>query len=297
MTPETVIEVDRGTMRYRVDGPPAAPWALILPGAFTAPWQYDLARDHLARSSRVITLDYRGIAGSRNDLWHITPAILAQDVVTLLDELAVEQVDVACISLGTFVLAELLHARPEQIGRCAVGAMPALRRQGRILDSRAHEATDFARTEESGHQIVIRSLMPRFWSDSFREERPERYRDAMARMSELTARDVWTGVQQFQGVFGYDWGRTSVYGQLPAARRMFLIGDADPFAPIEDVREHPLYRAGPTVVFRGSGHLFLYERPELYNELVGRFFATGDVPAPLPGAGELAALEAMELAA
>jgi pimeloyl-ACP methyl ester carboxylesterase len=295
--PETSIDVDRGTMRYQVDGPPGAAWALILPGAFTAPWQYDLARDHLARSFRVITLDYRGIAGSRNDLWHITPAVLAQDVLSLLDELAVGQVNVACISLGTFVLAELLHVAPERIERCAIGAMPALRRQGRMLDPRAHEATDFARTEESTHRVVIRSLLPSFWSDAFRETQPERYREAMARMNELTVRDVWTGVQQFQGVFGHDWSRTTVYGRLPASRRVFLTGNADPFAPIEDVRDHPLYRAGPTVVFGGSGHLFLYERPELYNTLVSHFFATGELPTPLPGAGELMALEAMENAA
>ncbi len=284
-------------MNYRVMGPLDAPWVVILPGAFTAPWQYDFAREHLARSFRVITLDYRGIAGSRNDLWHITPAVLARDTLGLLDELDVGEVNVACVSLGTFVLAELLHLAPERIARCAIGAMPALRRQGRMLDAGAPEVTDFTRTEESSHQVVIRSLVPHFWSGTFRETQPERYREVMSRMSELTVRDVWTGVQQFQGVFGHDWGRTLVYGALPAGRRLFLTGDADPFAPIEDVREHPLYRLGPTVVFRGSGHLFLYERAELYNALVAGFFSTGELPEPLPGAGELARLEAIEVAA
>ena len=291
------IDIDRGTMNYGVKGPPNAPWVLILPGAFTAPWQYDSARDHLARTFRVITLDYRGIAGARNDLWHITPAVLAGDTLALLDELDVGEVNVACISLGTFVLAELLHLAPGRVARCAIGAMPALRRQGRMLDADLDEATDFARTNESTHQIVIRSLVPRFWSGTFRETQPERYREVMARMSELTVRDVWTGVQQFQGVFGYDWSRTLVYGALPAGHRLFLTGDADPFAPIEDVRDHPLYRLGPTVVFCGSGHLFLYERAELYNALVEEFFSAGEPADPLPGDGELARLETIEVAA
>lgn len=295
--PKTSLNIDRGTMNFRVDGPPDAAWALILPGAFTAPWQYDLARDHLARSFRVITLDYRGIAGSRNDLWHITPAVLADDALSLLDELAVGQVNVACISLGTFVLAELLHLAPERIARCAIGAMPALRRQGRLLGSNAHEIADFAGAHQSAHQELVQSVVPAFWSDTFRQAQPERYREAMARMSELTVRDVWTGVQQFHGLFGHDWRRTLVYETLTPDRRLFLIGDADPFAPFGDVRAHPLYCAGPTVVFCGSGHLFLYEKAELYNAVVSHFFATGELPVPLPGGGELARLQALAVAA
>jgi pimeloyl-ACP methyl ester carboxylesterase len=291
------IEVDRGTVNYALAGPPGAPCVLILPGAFTAPWQYDGVRDHLAQRFRAITLDYRGIAGSRNDLWHITPAVLARDTLELLDHLDVAEVSVACISLGTFVLAELLHIAPSRIVRCAIGAMPALRRHGNILDAELDDAPKLARSNESSHQIVIRSLAPRLWSRAFRETQHERYHEAMARMNELTVRDVWTGVQQFQGVFSHDWSRTLVYGALPEGRRLFLTGDADPFAPIEDVRDHPLYRLGPTVVFRDSGHLFLYERAEAYNAVVSHFFSTGELLVPLPGASQLASLRTLKAAA
>ncbi len=292
-----VLELDRGNMHYEVNGAQGAPWALILPGAFTAPWQYDRARDDLSQMFRVITVDYRGIANSENDLWHVTPTVLAADVLALLDELGVAQTHVACISLGTFVLAELLHIAPERIGRCAVGAMPALRRQGKVLDARAHVVTDFARSKLTPHQILINSLAPQFWSAEFRAEQPERYADAMDRMGELTSRDVWIGVQQFQGVFGHDWNRTKVYATLPRSRRLFLTGDTDPVAPIEDVREHPIYRSGPTVVFKGSGHLFLYERAELYGALISEFFATGEVPEQLPGNGALDHLDDIEAVA
>jgi pimeloyl-ACP methyl ester carboxylesterase len=297
-TPMTrdVITVDRGSVNYAVTGPLGAPWVLILPGALTAPWQYDSARDHLAQDFRVITLDYRGIAGSRNDLWHITPAVLAQDTLELLDRLGVAEIHVACISLGTFVLAELLHIAPTRIARCAIGAMPALRHRGSVLEAGPEETRDLAGTNESWIQIVIRSRVTQMWSDAFREKEPERYREVMARMSEMTAREVWTGMQQFQGVFSHDWSRTLVYGELPEGRRLFLTGDADPFAPIENVRDHPLYRLGPTVVFCDSGHLFLYERADVYNALVSQFFATGEVLDALLGDRELERLEALEVA-
>ncbi|HEY5882159.1 MAG TPA: alpha/beta hydrolase [Nakamurella sp.] len=292
-----VLALDRGSMHYEVVGAAGAPWVVILPGAFTAPWQYDDVRDHLAREFRVITLDYRGIASSENDLWHVTPTILAADVLALLDELHVEQAHVACISLGTFVLAELLHTAPDRVARCAVGAMPALRRQGRVLDSRAHQVTDFLGSKLSPHQILINSLAPQFWSADFRTQQPERYSEAMTRMMELSVRDVWIGVQQFEGVFGHDWNRTRVYATLPRTRCLFLTGDSDPVAPLDDVREHPLYSGGPTVVFRGSGHLFLYERSALYGELVSGFFATGAIPDVLPGDGAIEHLDAVEAAA
>jgi pimeloyl-ACP methyl ester carboxylesterase len=296
-TTSDVIEVERGSVNYGLTGPTGASWALILPGALTAPWQYDSARDHLAQQFRVITLDYRGIASSRNDQWHITPALLARDTLELLDQIDVAEVHVACISLGTFVLAELLHIAPTRIARCAIGAMPALRRRGNVLEASLDESRDLTRTNESWVQIVIRSRVMQMWSDAFRDTEPERYREAMARMSELTAREVWTGIQQFQGVFSHDWSRTLVYAALPEGRRLFLTGDADPFAPIENVRDHPLYRLGPTVVFRDSGHLFLYERAELYNAVVSHFFATGEVSDALLECGQLNRLEALQVAA
>jgi len=202
------IELDRGTMPYVVKGPVSAPWALILPGAFTAPWLYESARDHLARTFRVITLEYRGVAGSRNDLRHITPELLARDTLDLLDQLAVTEVNVACISLGTFVLAELLHLGPRRIAKCAIGGMPALRRRAQVLVDLGE--SDFTRTQESPHQIGVQSIMSRLWSDTFRKDQAGLYREVMTRVSELTARDVWAGAQRWQGVFAADWTRRFV---------------------------------------------------------------------------------------
>jgi pimeloyl-ACP methyl ester carboxylesterase len=290
-----VLNIDRGTMHYDVHGPPGGEWAVILPGAFTAPWQYVPARDFLAQHFRVITLDYRGIAESGNEMWHVTPQVLANDVLALLDHLQVEETHATCFSLGTFVLAEMLHRAPERIDRCAIGAMPAMRRQGRMLGG-AHEVSSMGMSGMTWYQQFILSIVPQFWSENFRKEQPARYEEAIRRSADLTIRDVWAGTQQFQGVFGHDWARTRIYGTLPSDRRLFLTGEVDPFAPLADVLEHPLYKAGPTVVFRHTGHLFFYERAELYNPVVQHFFATGRMPHPLPGHGVVQTLEAMAVA-
>jgi hypothetical protein len=46
-----------------------------------------------------------------------------------------------------------------------------------------------------------------------------------------------------------------------------LVGDQDILAPIENVREHPLFLEGPTFVFQRAGHRFFYEDAEPFNDI------------------------------
>lgn len=281
------LPILKGALHYEVHGPKGAPAALVLPGAFTAPWQYDPVRDHLAREFRVTTLDYRGIGESANDLWTVTPQQLGADVLQLLDFLDVEQTHVVAVSLGTFVLSELLHQAPGRIARCALGGLPAMRRSIAFLGQAADQTFQDQKTldalgKANRVQQLAASVVPQFVSKRFREEQPARYNEMVARMAELDTDGIWAGLQQFYGVFGYDWRRTRIFEQLPASRRLLLTGDGDPFAPLGDLPEHPVYRAGPTVVFEGSGHMFFYEMVDTFSSVVDTFFKTGQPPRPLP---------------
>ena len=63
------IPTRKGCQFYELWGPEGASFVLLLRGAFSGSWQYDLLRDHLATDFRVITVDYRGDGQSRNQLW------------------------------------------------------------------------------------------------------------------------------------------------------------------------------------------------------------------------------------
>src|SRR5207249_10391586 len=62
--------------------------------------------------------------------------------------------------------------------------------------------------------------------------------------------------------------------------RLLMVGDQDILAPIENVREHPLFLEGPTLVFRKAGHRFFYEDAQPFNDIAHHFLSQGRLPEP-----------------
>lgn len=285
------IPTHKGSQSYELQGPEGAPFVLLLPGAFSGSWQYDLLRDHLATDFRVITVDYRGDGQSTNELWDVPPGQIAEDMCALVQHLGAERCHVIAISLGVFVLAEMMHRGFAAAGRSIIVSAPALRRSLTlpitpldVFDPPRHQT--FARTG----QIVL-ACLGLFVSERFRREQPERCQEMVDRMSGLSSQQLWTGLQQFAGMFGYEWGRHRILERLERKARLLMVGDQDILAPIETVREHPLFLEGPTLVFREAGHRFFYEEAQPFNEIAHCFLRQGRLPEPLPGRGLVQPLE------
>ncbi|MCA1812425.1 MAG: alpha/beta hydrolase, partial [Halobacteriales archaeon] len=219
----------------------------------------------------------------------------------LLDHVGIARCHVAAVSLGTFVLAELLHAQPERFDRVALVGMPVVRRVFMEVDDYAQgaepaivaEVTQGTAQRLGPMQQMLVGVLPRkMISRRFRDERPEQFRATLKRMLELNPTDLWIGMQQFYGLFGHDWRRLRVYEALPADRRLFLAGETDAVTPLHDLRAHPSTGRGPTVVLRGTGHLGFYEYPEVAGPILRHFLEHGALPAELPGRGMAERLEA-----
>jgi pimeloyl-ACP methyl ester carboxylesterase len=285
------LPIPKGTMHYEVDGPADAPWALVLPGAATGAWMYDPLRQRFAQGFRTVTLEYRGIGASENDLWQVTPGRLADDILLLLDHLGVPRTHVVGFSLGTFVMAELLHRQPGRFDRCIVGCMPCVRDRWRVPEGMAGKALHEDELEIRSWSHVKYLVLPMFFSTWFQDTQPERYRGLFAHAEAQSLQEIMTGVQQFAGVFGHDWNRFRVFDTLPAGRRLFVTGETDFIAHPDDVRAHPLTAKGPTVVLRKSGHVFFYEQPGTFCALAMHFWEHGTLPEPLPGGGMAVRLE------
>ena len=285
------IPTHRGCQFYELRGPQGAPFVLLLPGAFSGSWQYDLLRDHLATDLQVITVDYRGDGQSKNELWDVPPGQIAEDMCALVGHLGAERCHVIAISLGVFVLAEMMHRGFPAAGRSIIVSAPALRGSLKlpmtpleVLDPPRHRK--FARTQ----QIAFAGL-GLFVSERFRREQPERYQEMVERSGGLSVPEVWAGLQQFAGMFGYEWGRHRVLERLDRKARLLMVGDQDILAPIENVREHPLFLEGPTLVFQQAGHRFFYEDAQPFNDIAHHFLSQGCLPEPLPGRGIVQPLE------
>jgi pimeloyl-ACP methyl ester carboxylesterase len=286
-----IVPTRKGCQFYELCGPDGAPFVLLLRGAFTGSWQYDLLRDRLASDLRVITVDYRGDGQSLNQLWDVTPAQIAEDMGVLLDHLGAHGCHVIAISLGVFVLAEMMHRGFPAAGRTILVSAPALR--GRLKLPLTPSATfrELEGKRVPRIQQLALAAVSLFVSPRFMEEQPERYRDMMERTLAVSGTEVWAGLQQFGGMFGYDWGRPRILERLPRGARLVLVGDRDLLAPLANVREHPLFREGPTLVFREAGHRFFYEDAGPFGEIAHRFLLEGRLPDPLPVRGLVQRLE------
>lgn len=273
--------VPKGEVHYEVEGPEGAPWALVLPGAATAAWMYDPLRERLRGRFRVLSLEYRGIGKSRNDEWNVTPALLAEDALGLLDHLRIERIHAVGFSLGTFVLAEMLHRAPERLDRCGIGCMPAVRRKWHTPPEMAKAMPEGMDDLMTWNQVKL-AVLPLFFSAWYKEAHPEKYRELLRLALDQPFKDLLAGMQQLTGVFGHDWRRFQVYDTLPRDRRLFLSGEMDFMARPEDLRDHPLTGKGPTVLFRRSGHVFFYEQPDAVAAVLRHFWRTGQAPAQVP---------------
>src|SRR3974390_754710 len=76
-----------------------------------------LAEDLAARGNRVITVDLLGHGGSDRprDMWNYSMAIYGEQVVALMDHLAIEQAVVMGTSLGANTALEVASQRPDRL--------------------------------------------------------------------------------------------------------------------------------------------------------------------------------------
>lgn len=283
------LDLQRGRMWYEVHGPADAPWAVILPGAAIAGWMYEPLRDRLAASFRVLTLEYRGIGRSRNELWAPSPGLLAEDVLALLDHVGAERAHAVGFSLGTFVMAEMLRRQPARLDRCAIGCMPVVRGRWDPPEDAGDGLLPQDLPEAMTWTQLAHVVLPMFFSPWFKEAHRAQYDDAVKRVTRQSAKEMLAGLSQLNGVLAYDYNGLRAYGDLPRGRRLFLVGETDAMTRPSNLRAHPFTSAGPTIVFRRSGHVFFYEQPDAVAQVVQHFWRTGAPPARLAAPAPAAA--------
>lgn len=82
-------------------------------GSRGSDWQPQIAS--LASEFRILTLDFPGHGGSAPAAGPVTMAVLAADVLALLDHLAVDRAHVAGLSLGGMVTLQLVASHPHRL--------------------------------------------------------------------------------------------------------------------------------------------------------------------------------------
>jgi 3-oxoadipate enol-lactonase len=154
-------------LHYTDVGPPTAPAILLGPslGATTACW--NAQRDVLATQYRVVSYDHRGHGGSEALEEECSIADLASDVVTLLDELNLDRVSYAGVSLGGMVGIWLAAHVPERIERLALVCTSANLGAPDYWRARA----DVVRAE--GMHRIVDAVVDRWFTPAFSSAHPD----------------------------------------------------------------------------------------------------------------------------
>jgi 3-oxoadipate enol-lactonase len=243
----------------RGSGPPL----LLVHGLGYARWGWEPVVDELAEAHEVVLFDNRGIGESDAPLGPYTARMLAEDAVAVLDAAGLEHAHVLGTSLGGMVALQVALDWPDRVDRLVLActtpggdaAAPMPEQTVRLIQ----ESPGLPR-EVAMRRGVENALAP--GADRATIERIMEHRVA-------TAQPLAAWLAQAAAGMSFDvWNRV---GEI-AAPTLVLTGDLD---VVVDPRNAQLLAeripGARLEVFPGTGHLFFWEQPERFVEVVKEF--------------------------
>ena len=187
-------------LHYRVQGPPGAPWMVLLNGLLSDTTMWAGVLPGLTQRFRVLTFDSRGQGRSDAPAQGPYPtAQLAEDAWQLFQTLGVERPWLVGLSNGSAMSLELLTRHPEAFpGAVLTSAMP------RMDFAMALKAEHWARCLEVGGPLMqFDAVAPFLWGDAFLEARHGVLR-AYHQVVTGADRPLHGNLHQIRGILGWD---------------------------------------------------------------------------------------------
>ena len=237
------------------EGPPL----LLIQGLGYARWGWEPVLEPLARSFEVILFDNRGIGGSDAPPGPYTTSELAADAVQVLDEAGVGRAHVLGTSLGGMVAQELALSHPERVEKL-------------VLACTTPGGSDaFPMPEQTVALMTNGATLREFVGNALAPPPDERLVEAILVHRERTAQPLEAWSAQAAAGAGFD-----AFERLPAIAAPTLVvhGTED---VVVDPRNAPLLASripdARVELVAGGGHLFFWEQPERFVELVTEFLS------------------------
>ena len=230
---------------------------LLIHGLGYARWGWEPVLEPLARSFDVILFDNRGIGESDAPPGPYTVPELAADALQVLDEGGVERAHVLGTSLGGMVAQELALSAPERVDRLVLActtpggpeSFPMPERTVQLMTSGAtlRQFVENALADQPDPELVERIL---------------RHREATAQPLE-----AWSAQAAAGAMF-------DALDRLPRIEAPTLILHGTEDAVVDSRNSALLGLRIPNArveVFPGGGHLFFWEQPQRFVEVVTEF--------------------------
>jgi 3-oxoadipate enol-lactonase len=243
-------------VHHTIDGD--GPRTLVLANAIgttTTLWEDQIPK--LSESFRVVRWDIRGHGLTPLAVGVHTVADVARDVIELLDDLRVERVSLAGISLGGCVGVWLAVNAPERVESLILACTSATFGPSQAWIDRA------AKVRAAGTEAIADWSMPRWFAAATRDDRPaavERFHAALCAISD----EGYAGCCEALAA----WDATDQLVEV-AAPTLVIAGADDPATPPADVQVVADGIPGATMyVIPGAAHLANVDRPRTFTDLM-----------------------------
>jgi 3-oxoadipate enol-lactonase len=219
------------------------------------PNQFDTA---LASSFELISFDQRGLGQTSKPEGEYTMGDYAEDVLALLDYLALTVVPIVGVSFGGMVAQEFAVRYPERVQKLVLACTSSGGQGGSSFP--LQDLAELAPRERAEAQLKVADLR---CDDAWIDEKPERWERLVSATMAMTRsdRDVAATAKQLRARWAHD-----TYRRLPQLKMPVLLcaGKYDGIAPVANMRAiHEQIPQSEIAYFEG-GHMFVAQDKSAY---------------------------------
>jgi 3-oxoadipate enol-lactonase len=220
--------------------------------------------ERLSASFRVIAPDLRGHGETTVTRGPSTMEEMAEDVVSLLDELNVPRAVICGLSMGGYVALALYRAHPSRV-RALV--LADTRAKADTEDARRTREENARRALAEGMGPIVDSMLPKLLSERTREREP----DTVARVREMMLGLNPEGAAAALRGMALRRDQTDLLPKTDVPV-LVVVGSEDIITPPAEAEAmHALIEGSRLVVIEGAGHVSNVERPDEFDRALSEF--------------------------
>ncbi|MYM37899.1 3-oxoadipate enol-lactonase [Duganella qianjiadongensis] len=254
-----VMQLDGHAVSYQLDGNPAAPCLTFSNSLGTdfSMWQGQIAL--LQRDFRILRYDTRGHGASACHSGPVTLELLGQDVLKLLDALAIERTHFCGLSMGGMIAQWLAIHAPQRLDRLVLANTAARIGQQQAWLERA------ALVRAGGLNAVADGAAGRWFTPAFAQRAPQRVAALVAGLRHANAEGYAACCEALAAA--------DLRGRIADIKlaSLLIAGESDPVTTTADARAMQQSIAGAELVTLPASHISNIEAETAFNQALREF--------------------------
>lgn len=220
----------------------------------------------LSKKFRVITNDNRGIGKSPLFTPACTTTLMANDIITILDELHIDKADIVGHSLGGCIAQQLAILHPERVKKlilCSTQAKITPIGKMSIMTTREMMSNNVS------YELIIKNTLVRLYSNQFLSD-PERVQILIKTiLTKPFEESRATYFYQSDALFHHDTSKELDKIKMPT---LIISGEVDYTIPLTSSYYLSKYIPSSTIItIPDMGHMLPIEDPELFSKYLIEF--------------------------